>query len=73
MEPQTNSQSMTGRTTSFDARTTSFSANPVVAAVARIRALQDDLTPRQREIRDADNRRVDAMLATGAFSLAPRR
>lgn len=57
---------------SFESHTVSFSANPIVATASRIRALQDDLTPRQREVRDAGERRTRDLLATGAFSLSPR-
>lgn len=46
--------------------------NPVRAAVLNIRALQADLTPRQREIRETHLRQVDSLVASGAFSLAPR-
>ncbi|MGR0320425.1 hypothetical protein [Agromyces sp. ZXT2-3] len=48
------------------------SANPIVSAVQHIRTVQADLTPRQRDIRDAHLRQVDALVASGAFSLAPR-
>ncbi|KRB38820.1 hypothetical protein ASD93_02450 [Microbacterium sp. Root180] len=58
---------MTARTTNFDARTDAFSANPVVAGVASTRAMQNDLTPRQQQIRDNGRRRVDALLATGLY------
>lgn len=44
--------------------------NPITAIVAGIRAMEDDLTPRQREIRDNGRRRTDALLATGLYSFA---
>ena len=61
-------------TDSYESRTVSFaSANPIINTAARIRELQDDLTPRQREVREAGERRTRDLLATGAFSLSPRR
>ena len=66
------STDFTARTVPMTSRTVPFSANPIVAAVARIRDLQDDLTPRQLEVREAGRQQVRDMLATGAFSLAPR-
>lgn len=60
-------QHMTARTMNFDAATEAYRQNPMTAMVASIRAAQDDLTPRQREIREAGRRRVDALLATGLY------
>lgn len=62
------SESMTARTVSLTS-----SPNPIIATASRIRELQDDLTPRQREVREAGERRTRDLLATGAFSLSPRR
>ena len=64
-------QSMTARTMSMTLDP--LQQNPITAVVASIRAMQDDLTPRQREIRENNERRVDALLATGLYSLSPAR
>ncbi len=55
---------------SFESRTSSFltNPNPIIATVAKIRELQDDLTPRQREVRDMGRAQVRDLLDTGAFS-----
>ncbi len=47
-------------------------ANPIRSAVQHIRSTQADLTPRQQAVRDAGRRQVDALVASGHFSLAPR-
>jgi len=49
------------------------STNPIVVTVAQIRATQDDLTQRQRSVREMGRRRVAAMLDTEAFTMGPRR
>lgn len=61
---------MTARTKSMTARTTSLtsSPNPIVATVAKIRELQEDLTPRQREVREMGRAQIRDLLSTGAFS-----
>lgn len=46
--------------------------NSIVSAVQRIRTLQDDLTPRQRAVRDAGRQQVAALMASVHYSLAPR-
>lgn len=63
-------QQMTARTMSMTVDP--MRQNPVTALVAGIRAMEDDLTPRQREIRDNGRRRTDALLATGLYSFAAR-
>lgn len=67
----TTTQSMTARTMSMTMIDATHQ-NPVRAAVASIRGAQNDLTPRQQEIRDAGRRRVDALIASGQYSLARR-
>jgi len=63
---------MTGRTMSTTARTVDPDLeNPIVAVVAAIRVMQDDLTPRQREIRENGRRRTAALLASGAYDPVP--
>jgi hypothetical protein len=65
------SQSMTARTTSM-----TFGAkrrNPITEAVAAARRVQADLTPRQSAVREAGRAQVAALVASGQFSLAPRR
>jgi len=42
-------------------------ANPITSIVASIRAMEDDLTPRQREIREYGRRRTAALVATGLY------
>lgn len=48
------------------------SSNPIRSAVQHIHSTQADLTPHQQAIRDAGRRQVDALVASGLFSLAPR-
>ena len=61
---------LSARTTNMTARTMAFSANPIVNAVSAIRQAQEDaLTPAQRQMREAGERRTRDLLATGAFSL----
>jgi hypothetical protein len=62
--------SMTGRTQSF--ALDPFRVNAITATVARARELADDLTPSQRAMRDAALSQVDALRATGLYSLSPR-
>ena len=63
-------QQMTARTMSMTLDP--MRENPVTALVAGIRAMDADLTPRQREIRDNGRRRTDALLSTGLYSFAAR-
>jgi len=63
---------MTAHTQSMTLGANPLRQNPIVAAVESIRAMQDDLTPRQREIRDNGRRRVDALVASGLYSLSPQ-
>lgn len=46
--------------------------NPIRVAVASIRGAQNDLTPRQQEIRDAGRAQVAALVASGHYSLQRR-
>lgn len=66
----TAAQHMTGATMSMTYGVNPYSQNPIVAAVAGIRAAQEDLTPRQREIRENGRRRVDALITSGNYSLS---
>lgn len=65
--PQTGRMQMTGHTMSMTLDPTRV--NPVRGMVASIRAMQDDLTPRQREIRENGRRKTEALLATGLYDL----
>ncbi|HTL42216.1 MAG TPA: hypothetical protein VL294_12160 [Pseudolysinimonas sp.] len=67
------SDNMVSRTDSMTARTTPFGSNAIVSAVASIRAFDADLTPRQRQMCEADQRRVERLRATGLYGLDPRR
>jgi len=58
---------------SFEARTSSFFTNPVRSAVSRIRELQAESLPNGGAVREAGRQRTRDLLATGAFSVAPRR
>jgi hypothetical protein len=64
---------MTTRTTQqMTARTMSMTLdpareNPIQSIVASIRGMQDDLTPRQREIRENGHRRTMTLAATGLY------
>lgn len=44
--------------------------NPIRSIVASIRAMDDDLTPRQQQIRDNGRRRTEALVSTGLYSFA---
>lgn len=58
-------QTMTGRTMSMTLDP--MRVNPITTLVAGIRAMEDDLTPRQREIRENGRRRTAALVATGLY------
>lgn len=62
-------QQMTGRTMSMTLDP--MRANPITTLVASIRALENDLTPRQQEIREYGRRRTEALLATGLYDPLP--
>ncbi len=62
-------QQMTARTMSMTLDP--MRQNPVTALVAGIRAMDADLTPRQREIREYGQRRTAALLATGLYDPLP--
>jgi hypothetical protein len=63
----TTTQQMTAEMMSMTMVADPYRQNPIIAAVADIRAMQDDLTPRQREIRENGRRRVDALIASGLY------
>lgn len=72
-------QHMTARTVSWDAHTETMEArtnplreNPIRAAVADIRSLQDATLPNGGAVRDAGRARVTALIASGQYSLAQR-
>ncbi|KJL26209.1 hypothetical protein RL72_01144 [Microbacterium azadirachtae] len=66
--------SMTARTMNMTARTIDpMRQNPITSIVAGIRDLQAGLSPAGGAVRDAGRREVDALVATGLYSLAPRR
>lgn len=68
----TTQQQMTGRTMSMTTRTIDpMRQNPMTSIVASIRAMENDLTPRQQEIREYGRRRTDALLATGLYDPIP--
>ncbi|WP_062465588.1 hypothetical protein [Demequina maris] len=46
--------------------------NPIRAAVAAMRA-ERPLTPAQQRVRDLGRARTEALIASGQYSLAPRR
>ncbi|WP_336628284.1 MULTISPECIES: hypothetical protein [unclassified Microbacterium] len=55
-------------TMSMTARTIDpMQANPITSIVASIRAMENDLTPRQQEIREYGRRRTAALVATGLY------
>lgn len=58
-------QQMTARTMSMTLDP--MRANPVTALVAGIRAMENDLTPRQQQIRENGRRRTAALAATGLY------
>jgi len=60
------------RTLAVADRLAPVNSNPITAIVAHVRALQNDLTRDQREVREAGRERVRRLSATGAFSVAPR-
>lgn len=62
-------QTMTGRTMSMTLDP--MRQNPITALVAGIRAIESDLTPRQREIREHGRRSTAALLATGLYDPLP--
>ena len=45
--------------------------NPIRSLVGSIRAMETSLTPAQQAIADRDRARVDALIATGVYSLSP--
>lgn len=64
----TTQQHMRGRTMSMTTRTADpMRQNPITSMVAAIREMEDDLTPRQREIREYGRRRTAALVATGLY------
>lgn len=66
-------QQMTGRTMSMTARTVDpLRENPIVVAADSIRGLQASLSPSGGAVREAGRRHVDALVASGLYSLAPR-
>lgn len=63
---------METRTLSTTTRTTDMlTQNPIVALVGALRA-EPVLTPTQQAIADRDRARVDALVASGLYSLSPR-
>lgn len=62
-------QQMTARTMSMTLDP--MRQNPITSLIAGIRAMENDLTPRQREIREYGQRRTDALLATGLYDPLP--
>lgn len=62
-------QSMTARTMSMTLDP--MRQNPITSLVAGIRAMENDLTPRQQEIREYGRRRTEALLATGLYDPLP--
>lgn len=62
-------QHMTGRTMSMTLDPTL--QNPITSIVASMRATHDDpaLLPNGGRVRDAGRRRVDALMASGLYSL----
>lgn len=67
-------QQMTGRTMSMTAQTIDpLRENPVTAVIASIRGFQTALSPSGGAVREAGRRDVDALVATGLYSVAPRR
>ncbi|GAA1161518.1 hypothetical protein F6W69_06060 [Microbacterium oxydans] len=64
-------QQMTARTMSMTLDP--MRANPVTSAVASIRDLQTSLAPSGGAVRETGRRQVDALVATGLYSVTPRR
>lgn len=63
-------QSMTGSTISMTMG--AAITNPIRDVVVAARRAQADLTPRQRAVRDQARAQVEALRASGHFSLARR-